>query len=76
MPIMTKPTIITTVLIVDADERKQEATSPVPALVKKPTSDFSYFIFPNTRSLSIAFTILESPSVMYQAIHQIDCSLL
>lgn len=61
MPIMAKPTIITTVLIVDADERKQEATSPVPAPVKKSTSDFSCFIFPNTRSLSIASTILESP---------------
>ena len=48
------------VLTDESGENKQDTIIPVPAPVKKSTTDFSCFIIPITLSLSIDSTIFES----------------
>ena len=59
IPIITSPIIITTVQRMESGESKQDTIIPVPTPVKNSMIDFSFFIFPNTLSLSIVFTIFE-----------------
>ena len=53
--------MIITVLLAESGENKHDATIPVPEPVKKSMIDFCFFIIPNIVSLSMSFTILESP---------------
>ena len=54
---------MTVVLIGESSgESKLDTIVPVPAPVKNSTIYFSFFIFPNTLSLSNVFTIFESSS--------------
>ena len=54
------PTIMTAVLSDESGENKQDTIIPVPAPVKKSTTDFSRFMIPITLSLSIDCTIFET----------------
>ena len=51
---------MTAVLSDESGENKQDTIIPVPAPVKKSTTDFSRFMIPITLSLSIDCTIFES----------------
>ena len=64
---------MTTVLADESGENKQDTIIPVPAPVKKSTTDFSCFIVPITLSLSIDCTIVES-QYLIPYIHNITSS--
>ena len=66
---------MTTVLADESGENKQDTIIPVPAPVKKSTTDFSCFIVPITLSLSIDCTIVEASLLISVITHPISVHL-